>query len=358
LSVIAISLIFVSACNSEKKEDSEQVLPFTITNENDLQGKLGKEIVLNLQVNEKVTILHALAGKDTLKTWKNVSGSLSYTFNTSLSGIGKHDVKFICSLDNGKVFDQTITVEVLSDKAFNLLEATILSNHPHMSSSFTQGLEFDGENLYEGTGDPSYTGATFVAQVDLNTGKQKLKQPVPTPNFGEGITILNGKLYQLTWQQQKCFIYDKNSLKKIGEFTYEGEGWGLCNDGDHLIMSNGTSTLVFRDPETFKVIKTIQVATDKSSVSSLNELEYVDGLIYANIWQEDVVVSIEPSTGRVIDLINCFALVNQVRAAPNQANPRPEVLNGIAYKKSTKTFFLTGKYWPTIFEVMFTRKNS
>lgn len=356
--IFCFFLLFISSCNNEEQKQEEQQFPFTISNEGELQGKLGQEIPVKLQVNDKLKVLVAIQLDDTLKIWKNVKGSFIYNFNTVKSGIGKYDIKFIGETEKGKSFDQTVTLDVLSDLPFNVYETTVRTSFSHLPTSFTQGLEFDGDQLYEGTGDPSYTGATYVAKVDFKTGSQSTKVSVPIPNFGEGITIMDDKLYQLTWQQQICFVYDKNTLKKIGEFKYEGEGWGLCNDGEYLIMSNGSSTLTFRNPITFEVVKTIQVATDKSSVSNLNELEFVNGLIYANVWQEDILVSIEPSTGRVKDLINCFNIVNQIRSATNASSTRPEVLNGIAYKKSTKTFFLTGKYWPTLFEVTFSPKNT
>ena len=353
---LLFSALLFGACKGDDKNSVEQSLPFLVTNESSLQGVYGKEIQVKIQLNEALSELLALQGNDTLKLWKSPNGNLMLSFNSIESGIGKHDVKFIGKNSDGSLYDQTVTVEVLSDLPFTTLEANVLTSYPHLVSSFTQGLEFDGEQMYEGTGDPSYTGATLVAKVDTKSGNHTLKTSVPTPNFGEGITVLDGKIYQLTWQQQTCFVYDKTTLKKLSEFKYEGEGWGLCNDGKYLIMSNGSSKLVFRDPKTFSIIKTIQVATDKSSVSNLNELEYANGLIYANIWQEDVLVSIEPTTGRVKELVNCFALVNSIRSTANQQIPSPEVLNGIAHKKSSNTFFVTGKYWPTMFEVNFIPK--
>lgn len=353
---LLFSALLFGACTSDDKNSDEQSLPFLVSNESALQGVYGKEIPIKIQLNESLSELVALLGNDTLKFWKSPSGNLILSINTKESGIGKHDVKFIGKKPDGNLHDQIVTVEVLSDMPFTMLEAKVLTSYPHLPSSFTQGLEFDGDQLFEGTGDPSYTGATLLAKVDTKSGNHTLKTSVPTPNFGEGITVLDGKIYQLTWQQQTCFVYDKTTLKKLSEFKYEGEGWGICNDGKYLIMSNGSSMLVFRDPKTFSIVKTIQVATDKSSVSNLNELEYANGLIYANVWQEDVLVSIEPSTGRVKELINCFALVNTIRSAATKQTPSPEVLNGIAYKKSSNTFFVTGKYWPNLFEVNFIPK--
>ena len=357
LFLLVILTTFLNSCKSEEKSNEDQALPFEILNEDDFQVSYGKEIEIKFQINQNITKLIAIKGIDTLKRWNNVSSNFNYSFSSSLFGIGKYDIQFLASLESGNDYDQTITVDVLSDQPFNMMEAVVISSFPHASNSFTQGLEFDDESLYEGTGDPGYSGATFVAKTDLKTGNAVVKESIPTPNFGEGITLLNGKLYQLTWQQHTCFIYDKNTLKKIGEFKYEGEGWGLCNDGTHLIMSNGTSTIVFRDPRTFKIVKTIQVATNKSSVSNLNELEFANGLIYANVWQEDVLVSIDPENGKVKDLINCYGIVNQVRSSSIQQSPSPEVLNGIAFNSRSKTFFLTGKYWPTLFEVNFITKK-
>ncbi|MBM3417362.1 MAG: glutaminyl-peptide cyclotransferase [Bacteroidetes bacterium] len=352
-SLVSYSLLFSAllfgACTGDDKKSDDQSLPFLVSNESALQGVYGKEIPVKIQLNESLSELVALLGNDTLKFWKTPGGNLVLSFNTKESGIGKHDVKFIGKKSDGSFYDQIVTIEVLSDVPFTMLEAKVLTSYPHLETSFIQGLEFDGDQLYEGTGDPNSTGATLVAKVDLKTGNHTSKTAAPIPNFGEGITILNGKLYQLTWQQQTCFVYDKTTLKKEAEFKYEGEGWGLCNDGQYLIMSNGTSTLTFRDPKTFKIVKTIQVSTHTSSVSNLNELEYANGLIYANIWQDKILVSIEPSSGRVREIINCYSLVKMIPSISLD-----KVLNGIAHKKSSRTFYLTGKYWPTLFEVNFT----
>jgi glutamine cyclotransferase len=164
--------------------------------------------------------------------------------------------------------------------------------------------------------------------------------------FGEGITIFGNAIYQLTWQEQKCFIYNKESLQLEREVSYVGEGWGLCNDGKLLIMSNGTERLTFRNPKTFAVERTIEVYTHQGPVTNLNELEYADGLIYANVWMTNKVAVIDPMSGKVLAEIDATDLVLEGKQSG-------DVLNGIAYNPTTKKWYMTGKNWPKLFEVMF-----
>lgn len=232
------------------------------------------------------------------------------------------------------------------------LSYTLIATHPHDVNSFTEGLEFRNGFLYEGTGDTDYKGVSKLAKIDLATGKDIQKINLSKEYFGEGITMLNGKIYQLTYRENKCFVYDANSFSKLKEFTYEGEGWGMTNDGKQLINSNGTNNIYFRDPETFAVTKTIAVSNNYGPLSSINELEYVDGFLYANIWTTFKIVKIDLNTGNVVAEINLDDLLPKY--APEILNqPVDKGLNGIAYDSVGKRFFITGKYYPKIFEVKF-----
>ncbi len=239
--------------------------------------------------------------------------------------------------------------EVLSNgiKPPAALNYTVLNVYPHDSSSFTEGLEWQDTTLYESTGQ---YGNSKLSRVNLKTGKEIKRIDLTKEYFGEGITVLNGKIFQLTYEEQKCFVYDFKTLNKLGEFDYEGQGWGMTNDGKHLIMNNGNNNLYFRDPETFKIVNTIGVIDNNGPVAKINELEYVDGFIYSNIWMTNYIIKIDPTSGRVIAKADLTNLINQYVPETVAAEA---VLNGIAYDSIGKRFFITGKNWPKLFEVKF-----
>ena len=187
-------------------------------------------------------------------------------------------------------------------------------------------------------------GQSILAQVDYKTGEHLKKITLDPEYFGEGITIFEDKVYQLTWQQNKCFVYDKNTLEKVKEFNYSGEGWGLCNDGNHLIQSDGTERLYFRNPSSFAIEKTIEVYSNNGPVKYLNELEYINGKIFANVYQSNNIVIINPTSGIVEGIIDASMVALTYRKGG-------EVLNGIAYQKSTDRIFITGKNWPNLIVV-------
>lgn len=214
---------------------------------------------------------------------------------------------------------------------------------PHDVRAFTQGLIFHDGKLLESTGQ---VGSSSLRRVELETGNVLEKVEVPPPHFAEGITLLDGKIYQLTWQDQLGFIYDSGTLEKLAEFNYQGEGWGLTNDGKSLILSDGTNRLRFLDPNNFQVTKTIAVFDGRTPVVDLNELEYVQGEIYANVWHDDRIARIDPQTGRVTSWINLSEILTRAEVRDEEA-----VLNGIAYDDIGRRLFVTGKLWPKLFEI-------
>ena len=220
---------------------------------------------------------------------------------------------------------------------------------PHDPDAFTQGLEFRDGKLLESTGQE---GKSSLRSEELETGKVLEKVDVPPPFFAEGITLLNAKIYQLTWQHQLGFIYDYESFQKTGQFSYTGEGWGLTNDGRSLILSDGTNRLKFLDPDSFRVTKTIAVLDGNTPVNEINELEYVKGEIYANIWHNDRIAMINPETGRVTGWIDLTGLLPQ-----NEVLDEEAVLNGIAYDERSGRLFVTGKLWPKLFEIRLKQIN-
>jgi glutamine cyclotransferase len=184
-----------------------------------------------------------------------------------------------------------------------------------------------------------------LAKVEISTGNLTKQIGLDNTHFGEGITILNDIVYQLTWKNGKCLTYNSNDLSILKkEYRYNGEGWGLCNDGKYLIMSNGTEQLIFRDPNTFEVVRVIEATTNEGTIPQLNELEYIDGLIYANVYMQDIIAVINPNDGGVVAIIQASDISSKYRGTG-------EVLNGIAYNQSEKQIYITGKYWNKLLAV-------
>jgi glutamine cyclotransferase len=224
----------------------------------------------------------------------------------------------------------------------------VVNVFPHDSGAYTQGLVFEDGKLIESTGQ---VGRSSLRRVQLETGDVLQRVTVPPPYFAEGLTLFNGKIYQLTWQDQTGFIYDASSFSKIGEFKYYGEGWGLTHDGESLILSDGTNRLRFIDPTTFQVKRMVNVLDHGVPVRKLNELEYVNGEIFANVWHEDRIARIEPQTGNVSGWIVLKGLIPAGELSDEEA-----VLNGIAYDERNQRLFVTGKLWPKLFEIRIKRQ--
>ena len=219
----------------------------------------------------------------------------------------------------------------------------ILNIYPHDSNAFTQGLILVDGKLLESTGQE---GSSSLRSVELATGKILKKVDVPVPYFAEGMTVLNGKVYQLTWMHNVGFIYDAQTLDRVGQFNYQGEGWGLTTDGQSLIMSDGSNRLKFLDPASYRVTKTLSVLDGTTAVNQLNELEFIQGEIYANIWHSDRIAVIDPQSGRVKAWIDLTGMMPEGELRDGEA-----VLNGIAYDQANDKLYVTGKLWPRLFEI-------
>jgi glutamine cyclotransferase len=242
---------------------------------------------------------------------------------------------------------RTKSIRAISNVVPKKMTYKIIKNYPHSKKYYTQGLEFYDGFLYEGTGE---NGTSGIYKVNLATGNTVQSFDMEEKYFGEGITILNDKIYQLTYRAQKGFIYDLKDLSLIDSFQYKSkQGWGLTNDGTNLIMSDGTQVLTWLNPNDLSVIKRIEVANNKEIIQNINELEYIDGTIYANIYQTEIIVQIKPETGKIISEINMAGLINMYH---NQTD-RIDYMNGIAYDKKSDRIFVTGKLWPKLFEVEF-----
>lgn len=226
------------------------------------------------------------------------------------------------------------------------LRVEVVRSYPHDRTAFTQGLLLHGGRLYESTG---MVGQSSLREVEVETGRVIRRTSVPPPIFAEGLTLVGDRLIQLTWQNGRALIYDRRTFNRVGEFTYRGEGWGLCTQGDELVMSDGSSRLTVRRPDDFAVIRTVNVTMEGQPLEQLNELECVDGAVYANVWMQDIIVRIDAASGRVTARIDAGNLL-----APMERQG-VDVLNGIAYDASDRTFLITGKLWPKLFRVRFTR---
>jgi glutamine cyclotransferase len=223
----------------------------------------------------------------------------------------------------------------------DLIEFTLIKGFPHDVTAFTQGLLIENGKLYESTGQKG----SWIAEVDLATGTQNKKVILDDKYFGEGITILNNKIYQLTWRSHEGFVYDSRTFTKLKDFTYTHEGWGITHNNKHLIVSDGTDVLHFLDTVTLKDDHLIHVTDQGTSVDQLNELEFIDGFVYANQWQTAFILKIDPTSGKVVGRIDLSSLGEEVR----KFNGSFDVLNGIAYEKKSKMLLVTGKLWPVLF---------
>ena len=347
--LLILALTF-QGCSGDEKNDPDKPqhlgAPLSIVSPaNEDQLIVGETVEIEIEVTDPSRVKNLqLFFADTLyqDALKSESQKISIPTTTN-SKVGFHKVYFAYEDDKGEKHGDTRTVVFFSDKAPEQLSAVNMKVFPHDKSSYTQGLEFYKGKLYEGTGQP---GNSILGEIDLTSGKILRKIDLESRYFGEGITILNDTIYQITWSEKTCFVYDLN-FTKIKEFSYDGEGWGLCNDGTYLIMSNGTNEIVWRDRNTFNIVKRIYVFTDVNDIAALNELELIDGKLYINVYQEDRIIVVDPATGKVVQEIDCTSISRDGRIAG------ADVLNGIAHNPETGKTYITGKWWPKLYEVKF-----
>lgn len=227
----------------------------------------------------------------------------------------------------------------------------IVNEFPHDKGAFTEGLQYVNGHLYESTGE---YGSSDIRKTDVKTGKVLQTQNLDKKYFGEGLTVLNGKIYQLTYKEKTGFVYDAATFKQLQTFSFtSAEGWGMTNDGKNLVYSDGTNVLHFIDPATFQEVKKIEVNDPYGPVLYINELEFIKGSIYANQWQTDFIYKIDPATGKVIGKVDLRTLRERTGIPPSGTSGEdgPEVMNGIAYDAEGNRIFITGKYWPKLFEI-------
>ncbi|MDR5590794.1 glutaminyl-peptide cyclotransferase [Christiangramia sp. SM2212] len=295
--------------------------------------------------NKSIDSVSYYLGDQYLNSSKN--GELDLKLQDVL--LGNQDIKAIIYTDE-TTDTLSKNVKILNAEAPTVYTFEIVNSYPHDITSYTQGLEFHGDTLYESIGQ---YGSSKLRKVDLETGEVLKEIKLDDQYFAEGLTILNDKLYQLTWQEDEGFIYDLDTFEKTGTFGYDQskEGWGLCNNGEKIFKSDGTEKIWILDPENLTEQSYIQPTHHKSISTKLNELEWVKGKIYANTYQKDGVAIINPENGAIEGLINFSGLRDQV----TQHN-KLDVLNGIAYNPNTNKLYVTGKNWDKIFEVKIVEK--
>lgn len=289
---------------------------------------------------KKIEYHKAVAGPSLSVVWKVLLSTLSLTS---------------CGDSNTK--DSATSVDLSgSIPAATALSYTVIASYPHDTAAFTQGLEVYDGTFIESTG---LTGRSSLRKVDIKTGKVLKKVDMNKDIFAEGLTLLNDTIYQLSWQNHLVFSYSAKDLSPIGTANWSGEGWGLTNDGKQLIISDGSDKLYFVEPRTLKLNKVLSVADQYGAVNNLNELEMIDGYIYANRWQYDYIVKIDPSNGHVIATINLQDFLKKNSKKDLSYLNRPgstamesgAVLNGIAYDRDKRSLYITGKLWPEVFEI-------
>jgi len=277
------------------------------------------------------------------KRVKSVKGNEKFILDSRGKKLGYQNIKALVYFEGDTISTKT-RVEIASDVIPKLFKYVVVNTYPHDVDAFNEGFEFFRDTLMESTGQ---NGKSYFAKIDYKTGKSYKKVSIDQQYFGEGITVINNKIYQLTWQNEKGFIYDANTLKKLRTFTFDKkvEGWGMTNDGKNIYHSDGTEKIWTMNPDTQKLTDFINVYTNDSKIKSINELEWINGKIFGNIWQKDAIAIINPKTGAVEGVMDLSALRAKV------TNKEAEVLNGIAYNKKTNTLFVTGKNWNKTFEI-------
>jgi len=351
--ILLLSLITFMSCEQSNSHSRRPVTSFLLEPQKK-SYKFGEEVKVNLQTKIKDGSLNSVEisidGKQIL-TSKNLTNSIYY--KTAEFGVGKHIIKVTANKADGVSGDNFEEILVTSDIEPIQYNYQIVATYPHDSKHFTQGLEFHNNLFYEGTGQE---GASSIYQVDLKTGRELKKYKLEDQYFGEGITILNDKIYELTYKHQIGFVYDLTSFKLLKTWSYKSkEGWGLTNDGQSLIMSDGTENIIYIQPDTFQEIKRIQVSDEHNVIKNLNELELIKGEIWANIWTTDDIVIIDPKTGKVVGKVNLTGLSGSiVESQPEQI----DVLNGIAWNPVTDKIYVTGKLWPKLFEIKLIKKEN
>ncbi|MFB9108721.1 glutaminyl-peptide cyclotransferase [Flavobacterium gyeonganense] len=340
LAAILLGITLIGCGDKNKGENSL----FTIDDSAFPAHFLPQEAVSIAVLNPKSKEIDSIAYFVNDKKVGSTKGSEKFKFELKDQKLGYQYLKATVYFGSDSS-DATKRVELVSNVNPKLLKYKIVNTFPHDKKDFTEGLEFYNDTLYESTGQE---GASFIKKYDYKTGKVFKKIDLDSKYFGEGITFLNGKLFQLTYKNKKGFIYDSKTLKLEKTFDYEKdiEGWGMTNDGKQIYQTDGTEKIWKVDPSTQKMIDYINVYSGTSKIKAVNELEWINGKIYANIWFKDAIAVVNPNSGAVEGILDLSGLRKVMTDIT-----KDDVLNGIAYNPKTKTIFVTGKNWSKMFEI-------
>ncbi|WP_372793566.1 glutaminyl-peptide cyclotransferase [Lutibacter sp.] len=339
LSIFTLSLLL--SCKSEYK--------FVLKTPQKIQSNEELTISISEQNNKPIDSVQF-----SIDSKKIVSNTNSVTLNISNYTLGRHDIMVIVFYEN-KTEKVTQPIYFMADTAPDVYTYKIINTFPHDKEAYTQGLEFYNGFLYEGTG---RKGTSSIRKVDLKTGEVLQQKDIDAQYFGEGITIFNNKLHQLTWQSGIGFVYNLETFEKEKDFKYtkSREGWGLTNNGEKLIKTDGTERIWFLNPETLAEENYIEAYTNKQKVEKLNELEYINGKIYANIWQKNSILIVNAISGKVEGVADLSGLKTEISKI-QKLEEQDEVLNGIAFDKENNRIFVTGKHWSKLYEIELFKKK-
>jgi glutamine cyclotransferase len=333
--------VILSNCGGAKKENNTLFTFDTTQFKVQYQPQESIELKLLNPNSKTVDSVVYYVNETKIGTTKGL-GKLPFAFKDQK--LGYQNLKAII-YSEGVNTEATDRVELVSNVEPKLLKYTIINTFPHDTSSYTEGLEFHNDTLFESTGQK---GNSYFRKYDYKTGKIYHQTNLEPKYFGEGITIINNKLYQLTWQEKTGFVYNATTLKLEKTFTYKKdiEGWGMTNDGKYIYQTDGTEKIWKMDPATLEMVDYINVYSGNAKIKSINELEWINGEIYSNVYQKDAIAVIDPKNGSVKGILNLSDLKSKITQLPNN-----DVLNGIAYNPKTKTIFVTGKNWDKMFEI-------
>ena len=355
LSILCVTVFCFSCDNSETGiADSDTTKKVILESQASIKFK-SPDSETKYRINEKINV-----SVDIINNQKPDSVSISYDgknialfsnqpfsyeWKTSETGIktGRQKLTAIAFMPDGKKQSCEISFLVLADKKPVEYTYLVKKKYPHDVSAYTQGLFIDKGYFFEGTGE---YGTSSLRKVKIQTGEILKSVNLASDIFGEGITNFKDKIIQLTWRSNLAFVYDKESFKQIGKFNYSTEGWGITTDGKKLLMSDGSARLYFLDPETYTQTGSIEVCDYYGQILYLNELEYIKGEIWANVYQEDFIVAIDPESGKVTKKVDLRGILD-----PKDVKNKIDVLNGIAFNEQNNSIFVTGKWWPFVFEI-------
>jgi len=346
--LVMIFLLFVTfiSCSSTSNKSRKPVSSITIQPAKS-SYVFGEKVSVNINTkvkNGEIENIKVYYKNELIKESKELNFTIE---GIEIATMGNSSFNVEAVKTDGVKNNQIKTVHAVSNIVPEKFTYKTINIYPHSKTYFTEGLEFYNGYIYESTGE---NGASGIYKVNLNSGNVVQSIELDKKYFGEGITILKKKIYQLTYKAKKGFIYDLNSFALIDSFQFNSstnEGWGLTNDGTNLIMSDGSQFLTWLNPDDFSVIKRVEVGNNKTIFKNVNELEFIDGTIYANIYTTEIIVKIDPETGRILSEIS---FPDMIKMYHNQKD-RIDFMNGIAYDDKNNRLFVTGKLWPKLFEI-------